>query len=95
MIVPQNNYVLCRRVNQAEHIDQKLGLAYTKKELPLYEVVSVSRSFSADVAVSPGQRIVINSTGTHVIYDDVDFWLVNGQNIAAVIEEDEHGFEQG
>lgn len=87
MIVPQNNYVLCRRVNQPEHMDAQSGIAYVKKELPLYRIVSVSRTFSENIHVKPGQLIVINSTGTHVVYENENYWLVNGQNIAAVLED--------
>ena len=43
--------------------------------------------FSENIHVKPGQLIVINSTGTHVVYENENYWLVNGQNIAAVLED--------
>ena len=91
-ILPQNGYVLCRRIVADSEEVQESGLVYTTERLPVYEVLKISASLSLggiseQLNLKAGDRIICNSTGTQVqVSDDEVLWLFKQENIAAKIK---------
>lgn len=91
-ILPQNGYVLCRRIVADSEEVQEGGLVYTTERLPVYEVLKISEppslvDISEQLNLKVGDKIICNSTGTQAqVSDDEVLWLFKQENIAAKIK---------
>ena len=85
-IIPQNSYVLCRRIADESTEVQKNGFVCSVPQMPVYEVLKISGSQSQ---VRVGDHIICNSKGTQVQVDDESLWLFKQENIAAKLREED------
>ena len=85
-IIPQNGYVLCRRIAGDSAEVQKNGFVCSVPQMPVYEVLKTSGSQSQ---VRAGDHIICNSKGTQVQVDDESLWLFKQESIAAKLREED------
>jgi hypothetical protein len=83
-ILPQNNYVLCKQLNQTKHEDSASKIIYEKEEVPIYEIIDISRNLD-DLRFNIGDHIICNSTGTKVNLKNNIQYLFNIENIIGKI----------
>ena len=84
-IVPQNNIVLCTLFQGEEETRLDCGFVYKSNNLPLYRVESIGRNVK--MKLRPNDLIVVNSTGTKAILDNVEYFLFSEENIMGKIED--------
>lgn len=85
IILPQNNYILCKQINQTKHEDSTSKIIYEKEELPIYEIIDVMKN--EDLCFNIGDKIICNSTGTKVNLENTLLYLFNVENVVAKINE--------
>lgn len=91
-IVPQNGYVLCKRLVGSEVESDHFGFVCKTKAIPIYEVLKISNppsltEISSDLNLKIGDHIVCSSSGTQIqAGDDEVLWLFKQENIAAKIK---------
>lgn len=83
-IYPQNNYVLCKQLNHTKHEDSTSKIIYEKEEVPIYEIIDISRNLD-DLRFNIGDHIICNSTGTKVNLKNNTQYLFNIENIIGKI----------
>ena len=91
-IIPQNDYVLCKRVVADSSEVSKDGFIYQSLQMPEYEILKISESLSLAnsskiVDLNVGDHIICSSSGTQVqAGNDEVLWLFKQENIAAKIK---------
>lgn len=81
--IPQNNYVLCKQINETKH--QTIGLfIYEKEELPIYEIINIGEKIN-DFSFNVGDNVICCSTGTKIILDSNTYYLFDKNNIVGKI----------
>lgn len=92
-IIPQNDYVLCKRVVADSSEVSKNGFIYQSPQMPVYEILKMSESLSLvnsskTMDLNVGDHIICNSTGTQIqASDDEPLWLFKLENIAAKLKD--------
>lgn len=76
-LIPQNDMVLCTLLSSTEK-KTECGFVYKSNDIPLYLIKKVGpqvKNFHA------GDIIVVNSTGTKIEFDNVDYFLFKEENV--------------
>ena len=81
-IILHNNNILCKTIAQEEKKTES-GFVYHVPSVNLYEVVSIPVNYEGIVKI--GDIVTVNSTGTLVEVDGVDYLLFKDENITAKI----------
>ena len=79
-IIPQNDSVLCICTTDKTKTTES-GFVYESNDVPLYEVISISNNIKNDLDLIEGDVIRVNSTGTPITLDNVDYILFNIKNV--------------
>lgn len=88
-IVPQNNIVLCKCITNNKKTLPS-GFVYETNDIDLYEVVAISNNIDdSHIALSIGDVIRVNSTGTLLVDDNKnEFYMFSIDNIIGKIIND-------
>jgi len=81
-IILHNNNILCKLIAREEKKTES-GFVYHVPEVNLYEVVSTPVNYEG--MVKTGDIVTVNSTGTLVEVNGVDYLLFKDENITAKI----------
>ena len=81
-LIPQNDNVLCVSLSSNEKTTST-GFIYKSNDVVLYKVVDVGPNVKMDI--KSDDVIVVNSTGTKTIVDDVEYYLFREENIAGKV----------
>lgn len=85
-IIPQNGNVLCTCV-ACTHKTTSSGFIYKSDDAPLYKVVAVSyKATSNNIDLSEGDLIRVNSTGTLIEHNGINYYMFNLDNVVGKIE---------
>lgn len=76
----QNNNILCKLIAQKEK-KMESGFTYHVPEVNLYEVVSTPANYKG--MFKTGDIVMVNSTGTLVEVDCIDYLVFKDENITA------------
>lgn len=80
---PQNDSVLCIRLNEPKRDTTEGGIFFKKEELPEYKIVA-SR-LKVDSAFKEGDVIITNSIPTKLSADGTIYYIVKAEHIAGKI----------
>ena len=83
-IIPQNNSVLCKCITEKTKTTES-GFVYESNDIPLYEVISISKNVKNDIGLVEGDLVRVNSTGTLITLDEVDYILFKIENIVGKV----------
>lgn len=83
-ILPQNNYVLCKQLNQTKHEDLASKIIYEKEELPIYEIIDIGKNLN-DFRFNIGDSVICCSTGTKLKIEKDIYFLFDEKNIVGKI----------
>ena len=79
-IIPQNNSVLCICVTDNKKITES-GFIYESNDIPLYKIISISKNAKNDIGLVENDIVRVNSTGTSITLDGVDYLMFKMENI--------------
>jgi co-chaperonin GroES (HSP10) len=84
IILPQNNYILCKQINQTKHEDSTSKIIYEKEELPIYEIIDIGKNLN-DFKFNIGDNVICCSTGTKLKIEKDIYFLFDEKNIVGKI----------
>lgn len=85
-VVPHNNAVLCKQLNNSSTEVAKAGIVFQRENLPLYEVVSIGENVKK-IDLEVGDVIVTNSQPTKFNLDGIMFSLIHDDHIAGKVQQ--------
>lgn len=83
-IIPQNKNVVCKCIS-SDYKTTESGLTYKSNDMPLYEVVDASKKASELLDIKAGDVVAVNSTGTKVELDGVEYIIFDAESIMGKI----------
>lgn len=81
---PHNGTVLCKMINQKDHLANEKGIVYNKEELPIYEIVELGE-LSDKYDFKVGDKIASNSIPAKLKTDDDTYYLIRQEYIAGKV----------
>ena len=83
-IIPQNDLVLCICITNNKKTTES-GFIYESNDISLYEIVKISKNAKNDIDLNEGDIIRVNSTGTSITLDGVDYLMFKMENIVGKV----------
>ena len=91
-LIPQNGNVVCTRIACANKTTS-FGFIYKSDDAPLYKVEAISNRAdgnradgNSSIDLSEGDLVRVNSTGTCVKHNGIDYYIFNLDNIVGKVK---------
>lgn len=81
----KNGYFVCRKLKTSSGQAPDSKFLYTEETMPEYEVLDVAPDVPDDIQIIPGDKIIVNSTGTKVSLNESEIYLFNYENVVGKI----------
>ena len=86
-LIPQNGNVVCTCIACANKTTSS-GFIYKSDDAPLYKVEAISNRAdgNSSIDLSEGDLVRVNSTGTCVKHNGIDYYIFNFDNIVGKVK---------